>query len=147
MDQHDLWLLGSFTLSAEVLEQRGERYWAWESKFLTGDGYLIPLTSSADEIQQIVRDKPRDSRAERDAAQRAREALEYGDFERAAGEMEASEVAQAETRLRIKLVCGECRRPRTLRSDSVQPIVGKLWEVGVKELGFTTFLARVDRRT
>ena len=41
---HDpIWLVGSFCLDPELLEQRDIVYWAWEAKYPTGDGQLIQL--------------------------------------------------------------------------------------------------------
>lgn len=143
---HDLWLVGSFTVSHEVLKQRDEIYWGWDSAYMTGDGYLIRLgqQSGAGQSQEIVGDELRDREQEARDQSRALELLATGDLEQALPLMERQTNADAEVRLRIPLTCRECGYQRVFRSDKIQGVVSKFWEFGIREVGLREFATRVD---
>lgn len=141
------WLLGSFTLSPAVLEQRGEPYWGWGRKFATGDGYVIRLgqQSGEDGTRSLVGDGVLD----RDALGRNLSAAlaAHGPLSPEAHEAsEAMERANADMRLGINMRCGSCTLRRRFRSDTVQPILTKFWQLGIREVPLENFAQRVDRR-
>lgn len=146
--RHDLHLIGSFELSADVLEQREERYWGWTTNYLTGDSYLISLnrTSGSGRPQQIINDAPRDFEAESTRRASAIEAVSRGDFDTASEISDQLDLAASELRLRIPLVCPPCGLSRIFRSDTLQPVIEKFAQLGIPEIGVHEFVARVDRR-
>lgn len=141
------WLLGSFTLSPEVLVQRGETYWGWERDFVTGDGYVIKLgrNSKRAATQSLVGDALHDADALKIAFRRALE--EHGPLAPQTIEaMSKIEGADQELRLRIPLECGFCHLSRVFRSDRVQGVVSAFWQAGIREVPLGTFAAAIDRR-
>lgn len=141
------WLLGSFTLSAAVVEDRGERYWAWQRDYVTGDGYLIHLgrQSGAPPHQGIVDDQPFDKKS---AGRRAMEAFEQHGIDSPEFQKAADLLARGDEglRLRIPIQCGVCALERTFRADSVQQVLGVFWTAGIREISLEMFARRVDRR-
>lgn len=125
---HD-WLLGSFSISPTVAEQRGEMLWGWHREYLTGAGEFIRLSRQRQDssgTQLIVDDAPANRK-----------------------EVNA-EVAEAQghiVRQRIPMRCGVCGLARVLRSDRVQEILTTLWKFGIREISLDALGKRVDHAT
>ncbi|WP_299051793.1 hypothetical protein [uncultured Nocardioides sp.] len=148
-DQHALWLLGSFVVSHEVAADRGHNYWAWERRYLTGDGYLIRLQrqDGGEGVQQLAANQPTNPRGEQAALAAAQEALERGDFAAAEKLMSGLGASEADSRLRMPLACGMCGGPRVFREDRVQSVAQRFWDFGIREIDFKSFAARIDRQS
>lgn len=141
------WLLGSFTISSEVVEQRGETYWGWQRDFVTGDGYVIKLgrKSARAATQSLVGDEVHDADALNAAFRRSLD--QRGPLAPETVEaMSKIEAAKQGLRLRIPLECGLCRFSRVFRSDRCQIVVSAFWRAGVREVQLKTFAAAIDRR-
>lgn len=135
------WLIGSFTVSGMVLEERGEVLWSFENKWMSGDGYLFNL--AAEPVAYLV-DKTPYRRNE--VAERLRDAVErhgFGSGEAAAIAAE-QEQAQAKLRARPKLRCRICQDGRDFRSENVQAALGLLWATGRREVTLQTFIRWVE---
>ncbi|MCD4525229.1 hypothetical protein [Nocardioides sp. cx-173] len=141
------WLVGSFAVSDEVQDQRGTEYWGWDLNYLTGDGFLIPLTPQAKEKNShfLVGDQVRDREAERRDLQAAAAAVAAGDFEAARRVNDRIAMDRSQTRERIPMLCGHCDYRRVFRSETVQKVASTFWRIGHREVDLRTFAARVDR--
>jgi len=141
------WLLGSFSISPEVLEQRDEAYWGWRRDFVTGDGHVIQLgrNSTRSATQSLVGNEVHDADALNAAFARALEL--HGPLAPETAEaMSKLEAADQGLRQRIPLECGYCRLSRVFRSDRVQRVLTTFWQAGIREVPLTSFAARIDRR-
>lgn len=141
------WLLGSFAVSPEVLEQRQEVYWGWRRDFVTGDGHLIRLgrNSTRGATQSLVGNDLHDAEALQRAFTRALE--EHGPLAPETTEVMAKlEASDRDLRQRIPLECGTCRLSRVFRSDTIQKVLTTFWQAGIREVPLATFATRIDRR-
>lgn len=144
------WLCGSFSVSSAVWEKKQEVFWGWRRDYLTGDGHMITLgrgqmAAGGSPEQSIVDDRPW---VREDAHDRLTAAIrDHGILSsQATAVHDELRHADATLRLRIPVRCGICGLARTFRSDTVQDIVTRLWQVGIREIDLLTFARRVDRR-
>lgn len=144
---HDLWLLGSFTVSARVTTELRQSSWAWQTRYPTGDGFLLQLARHAASVdggtQYLVDDEVYD----RDADQRKLEALaDSGDFEKmqALGDQIARKDAAVRARTAIK--CKSCGDRVVTNPASVQAPLLQKWRSGVRELSITEFRRALTQR-
>ena len=141
------WLIGSFCVSPDVLEHRGEIYWRFRREYVTGDGYLISLGRQSGDTgtTQLVGDEVYDRQAVADELARA--LADHGILSsQAKGASAKIDRANSDLRVDVRLTCGVCTLRRKVRSETVQPIVNLLWRIGMREIDLATFLRRVDNR-
>lgn len=140
------WLLGSFSPSHAVLEERGTEFWAWRRDYVTGDGYLIPLGRGAEDSgnQELVDDAPADRDKLREDLLRS--VGEAGPTSaEAIAVLRQMEEVDASLRLRIAAKCGICGASWRWRSGSVQQVAQAFWSRGIREVDAATFAAGVAR--
>lgn len=133
------WLLGSFRVSAAVLEERGVASWSWTPDYVTGDGYTIRLRrqSESGHTQQLVGNEPYDRKVLE--AELAGTVDKFGVGPEAMAISERMDSAAANLRGRPILECGECGDRRVYQSESVQAAVALLWEHGRREIALDEF--------
>jgi hypothetical protein len=128
------WLLGSFQVSAEVLQAEGTAYWGWVPDYVTGDGRVIRLKrqSESSHTQWLVGDETYDRKTLQDALTGALE--KSGPGPEALAISEQMDHAAANLRGRAILECGECGNRKVYRTEGVQSAAALLWEHGRREI-------------
>lgn len=137
------WLIGSFSVSAAVLEQKDVVHWGWDKTFVTGDGYLIHLDQTGEDgLQNIVDDAPYDREA---AQRRMTDAIESeGVGPAVMALMEEKERSDRALRARVRLKCGGCGFDRVFRVEKLHRILSIFWQIGMREVEVRTLARRVD---
>lgn len=112
------WLLGSFRLSAEVLEHRGEAHWSWSRDYLTGDGLLIQLGRRSGDtgLHFLVGDEPTDRQVSRFVT---------------------------DLRSRVTLRCSICGTSQAFRLERLQGVLATLYAAGIREITLDALARRV----
>ncbi|MFC7503208.1 hypothetical protein ACOACQ_17710 [Nocardioides sp. CPCC 206347] len=138
--RHDLFLVGSFSVSGAVLEQNGTVHWGWNASYVTGDGYVIYLRrqAGAHAPTYLVDDQVWDADAER------KKLLALGDdlFGKAHADQSArmdhaNEVMRSMPNLlcRAHITHGKrCRMKTDARNERVQDVLTWLWQQGFREV-------------
>lgn len=106
------WLIGSFCVSREVLEERGEIWWGLRKDFPTGDGSLLRVGGQQSQLIAGSERVPTDND----------------------GLPILSTEAHRQGRGRERLQCRRCGLTVTLRSETVQKIAARLFQAGMREV-------------
>jgi len=144
--RHDLFLVGSFTVSDEVLRQSEVVHWSWESTYVTGNRYVIRLRrqAGAHAPTYLVDDEVWDPEAERKTfLDLCEEDIDGAAVAEQQARMEhANQIMRSmpDLRCRAHVAAGiHCRVKVDARNERTQDLLTLLWQEGIREVSLNAF--------